>query len=104
MGVLVTHLDASGTEISVECATAGGVSKYQTEGEDPSTAFMRAMELGGSVATQLARQVTGAMQISGAVVEASFAVKLSGKGIVMISQTPNDGQFNLSIKFSPPKR
>jgi len=104
MATIQSHLDASGTEISIECEVGAAVSKYGSGGGDPFKAYQTAMTLAGQVAAQLARQVSGAMKVSGAVIEADFAVKINGKGIVTVAQTPDNGQFHISIKFSPPKR
>lgn len=75
----------------------GGDGNYA----NPRDALKSSVEMIGQVAGVVASQVAPTMVGSGCTFEVEFGVRADGNGTVMLSQTPDIGQFRCVVKWLP---
>ena len=101
---MATYISKLGdTNIILEAAAAGGLSKggdSQIEGS-PIRAAANMIKTAVTMSAALSRELGPMARGLGAAVEAKFAVRADGNGIVMVSENINVGQLQISLKISP---
>ena len=95
-----TKLDEN-TRLLIEAEASGAFVKSDLEElPDPETAVLRMVDTVAKVGAAMAKQITPGFQGTGCSWELSFSVKADGFGTVMIANTPEAGQFKVSVIYA----
>ncbi len=103
MASYVTHI--GNAKLLLEAKTSGAFAK--SEGEikaDPRQAVVNMVQTTKQVAAYVSSQVGPAvMKSPGLSFELVFGVRADVAGLVMIAETPGEGQFQCRLSFSAPR-
>ena len=99
MATVISDLDDQGGEIIIEAETMSSLSKFGDRTGDPRAAYRNALLTAATVAKAMGD--TLAAMKSEHTVEITFSIKIDAGGSILLSQTPDVGQFRFSVKVSP---
>jgi hypothetical protein len=90
------------THILMEGKASGALAKGN-DGNNflPFDAYANCIDIVRKVASSISSEVAPAMVGTGCTFEVQFAVRADGNGTVMLSQDPNNGQFQVTVKWLP---
>jgi hypothetical protein len=92
-----TQIDEK-TRILVEAETSGAFVKSDIEElPDPETAVVRAIQQIGVIGKQIGEVVGKQFEGTGTAFEVTFSMKLDAVGLVLLAQSPESGQFKVSV-------
>jgi hypothetical protein len=85
--------------VDVECEITGAFTKNQSgERTNPISALQRTSGIVGQTAAFLASGLVSELGSSDVDFELQFSVRLDSAGAVMISQSPSEGQFLVTVR------
>lgn len=91
-------------QILFEAPASGAFSKSDLEVQpDPLRALENIIGLIRDVAEHAGKEIGPALARTGSAMELRYAVRADAFGLVMLSESPTTGQFQVTLKLVPPR-
>jgi hypothetical protein len=100
MASYITYLGEK--QILIEAPVSGGLAKSESEVKpDPARAISNIIDTIKAVAEHVGQEMGPVLRKTGAAFELNFAVRSDSFGLVMISESAQVGQFQVTVKWPP---